>query len=138
MYVYAYIYIYIYMSTCMNTPQHNQGYLNIDIYVHIGESLKIISTKSGKCQIKGYNPPLEIANMLLSSRLKEFYMKEINEKKSTKLKEMFNINQVYIRIYILIIWYIHMYICMNVYRYIHIYVYVYTYIYIYIYTFINI
>jgi hypothetical protein len=127
----------------MNTPPYNREHLKLDIYVHtgermtiissksgksqikgynpplyifnmyihkyvlcrywyvhiylymIGESLKIASRKSGKTQIQGFNPPLEIANMLLSSRLKEFYMKEIiNQKKSTKMKEIFNVNQV--------------------------------------------
>jgi hypothetical protein len=68
MYIYIYVYIYVY------------------IYIYTGEGLKtdVKDSTSGKSQLKGHKPPLKIADMLLSSQLKEFYLSaedvDINKK----------------------------------------------------------
>jgi hypothetical protein len=66
----------------MNMPPYAQGYHH---YHNDKENLKIDKNHSG-----GFRPPEEIANMLPSAILKEYYMNEKNKNKSITLAGILN------------------------------------------------
>jgi hypothetical protein len=101
-YIYEHVYIYI----CIYIYIYIYVYIYVYIYIYTGEGLKIYSkdSTSGKSQLKGYKPPLKIADMLLSSQLKEFYLSaedvDINKKLMVNASIIFE--YVYRCIYILV------------------------------------